>query len=92
MGVVDIFKGRKDARVTDDALATGEQQPSSKDVHETSAHASSDSDNLSVEAQNEKEVIEHPDSITGDAQQGIQKAEAAALVWPKRVVYGIYGW
>lgn len=51
-----------------------------------------DSDTLSLEARNEKEVELNPDHITANAQMGQQKAEAAALVWPKWAVYATYGW
>ena len=54
--------------------------------------ASSDSDTLSLEARNEKIVQANPDRITSDAQLGVQKAEAAALVWSKKTVYLTYGW
>ncbi|KAH8660023.1 siderophore iron transporter [Xylariales sp. PMI_506] len=50
------------------------------------------SDTLSLEERNEKETIQHPVEITKDAQIGVQKAEAVALVWPKRAVYAIYAW
>jgi hypothetical protein len=49
-------------------------------------------DNLSLVDENEKETVEHPDEITKSAQIGVQKAEAAALVWSKSSVYAIYVW
>ena len=53
----------------------------------------SDSDDtLSLEAQNEKETKLHPDEVTRNADTGIQKAEAAALVWPMWAVYCTYAW
>lgn len=52
----------------------------------------SDSSRLSLEAQDEKEIQAHPDQITANAALGVQKAEAAALVWPKWAVYATYGW
>lgn len=51
-----------------------------------------DSDNLSLDERNEKEVQQHPDQVTATAQIGQKKAEAAALVWPKSAVYGTYAW
>lgn len=30
--------------------------------------------------------------VTSDAPAGIQKAEAAALMWSKSIVYGTYAW
>jgi hypothetical protein len=47
---------------------------------------------LSLEARNEKEVQQNPNQVTADAHQGIQKAEAAALVWTKPVLYATFAW
>lgn len=52
----------------------------------------SDSSDLSLFARNEKEVEQNPDKVTQDAHAGVQKAEAAAMVWSKKVVYATYGW
>jgi hypothetical protein len=49
-------------------------------------------DSLSLTEKNEREVIEHPDEITQDAQIGVQKAEATALVWSKTALYATYAW
>lgn len=54
--------------------------------------ADSASSRVSLEAQDEKEVNANPDQITAGAALGVQKAEAAALVWPKWAVYATYGW
>ncbi|KAK4870757.1 hypothetical protein LT330_005105 [Penicillium expansum] len=40
----------------------------------------------------EKELAQHPDSITEGAQLGQQKAEAAALSWSWPALVGIYAW
>ncbi|KAF2773163.1 MFS transporter [Teratosphaeria nubilosa] len=50
------------------------------------------SETSSLEEANEKEVQRHPNEVTKDTPLGIQKAEAAALVWPKKVVYATYAW
>nr|XP_003188889.1 siderochrome-iron transporter [Aspergillus niger CBS 513.88] len=60
--------------------------------HDDGIFSSSDHSQLSLEAQNEKEVETHPDEVTKDAQLGVQKAEAAALVWSKQAVYATYAW
>jgi hypothetical protein len=53
----------------------------------------SSGDDLSMEQRNEKEVELHPNEITkGDGPLGVQKAEAAALVWSKNAVYCTYAW
>lgn len=54
--------------------------------------ATSDSDTLSLEARAEKEANEHPDRVTSWEETGVQKAEAAALVWSKKAVYATYAW
>lgn len=51
-----------------------------------------DSSRVSLEALDEKEVRANPDQVTSNAAPGVQKAEAAALVWPKWAVYCTYGW
>lgn len=51
-----------------------------------------DSPRISLEAINEKEVRTNPNQVTANAAPGVQKAEAAALVWPKWAVYCTYGW
>ncbi|GKZ20201.1 siderochrome iron transporter 2 [Aspergillus brasiliensis] len=60
--------------------------------HGDGIFSSSDQSQLSLEAQNEKEIETHPDQVTQDAQLGVQKAEAAALVWSKKAVYATYAW
>jgi hypothetical protein len=50
------------------------------------------SDTVSLEEKNEREIVEHPNEITQDAQIGVQKAEATALVWSKTALYATYAW
>jgi len=91
MTIFNTLRHRKDH-----TIAEGVIHPESEDgknganvINDSSA---SDSDTLSLEAQNEKEVQAHPDQITRNADQGVQKAEAAALVWSKKTVLATYGW
>lgn len=58
----------------------------------TDKYDSDSTDTNSLEAQNEREVQQHPDQITGNAHIGVQKAEAAALVWGKPALMFIYAW
>ena len=51
-----------------------------------------DSDTLSLEQRNEKEIEVRPDELTPDAHLGLKKVEAAALVWPKWAVRATYAW
>lgn len=84
----DALKTRDNVTAPDvDTREPGKDEPKvSQDA------ANSDSDNLSLEAQNEKEVNLHPAEVTNNADKGIQKAEAAALVWPLWAVYCTYAW
>ena len=58
----------------------------------TDKYDSDSTDTNSLEAQNEREVQQHPDTITADAHIGVQKAEASALVWGKSALIFIYAW
>jgi hypothetical protein len=62
------------------------QQPTDKYDSDTT------SDTLSLEARNEREIELNPDQVTADAHIGVQKAEAAALVWGKPALIFIYLW
>jgi hypothetical protein len=59
---------------------------------EISDQPDTDSSRLSLEARNEKEIQQHPDQVTADAHLGVQKVEAAALVWSKKAVWATYAW
>lgn len=83
MGVLNSLRGRNDAHIA--AI-----NHDTKDVVDDSE--GSNADTLSLEARNEKDVQANPDTITSNAQEGIQKAEAAALVWSKPALYGAYAW
>lgn len=106
MGILDNIRGRQaknengngntnrltiSAPVTDTATMNGEAFKNKEVVGDAEA-TGSDSDNLSIEARNEKEVQQNPDEVTAGAQRGVQKAEAAALVWDKKAIYCIYSW
>lgn len=87
MGVFNLARNRRDDRVAADAVQFSDP---SKDF-ETPGTAS-DSDTLSLEAKNEKEVQEHPDQVTEYAGLGVKKAEATALVWSKPALYCTFAW
>lgn len=89
MGVLDNIRGRKDAVVAESTL-----QPEREPKNDVSVEhpATSDSDTLSLEARHEREIQQNPDQVTKEAEEGVQKAEAAALVWSKKTVWGIYAW
>ncbi|KAJ5153225.1 uncharacterized protein N7482_009703 [Penicillium canariense] len=62
------------------------------DIRTTTREQPGDVDAQSLEERNEREVHEHPDEITHNAQIGVQKAEAIALVWSKTALYATYAW
>ncbi|KAK5122194.1 Siderochrome iron transporter 2 [Meristemomyces frigidus] len=91
MRLFHALRNRRDARAAPNATDAG--AAFGKDETKVSQdYTNSDSDNLSLEARNEKEVQTHPDQVTRDADLGVQKAEAAALVWSKKAVWATYGW
>lgn len=93
MGVLDMVRGRNDTRNAQAIANSNVDHPTVSDEKKSADLSESDSDdNLSLEARNEKEIRLHPDSITADAQPGVQKAEAAALVWSKPALYTAYAW
>lgn len=89
MGVFSNIRGRKDAHVAEAAVQPELEPKTDASVSHPSA---SDTDTLSLEARNEREVEQHPDQITKQAEAGTQKVEAAALVWSKTTVWCIYAW
>lgn len=91
MGVFNAFRGRdNDAHIARAALDHKTANATGADITQTAA--SSDSDNLSLEARNEKEAQLNPDAVTADAELGVKKAEAAAIVWSKKAVIATYCW
>ena len=76
--VVDRLKGRKATHTVDDLRPVGETDA-------RLPHSGS------LEAPNQRDES-NPDEVTKEAQIGVQKAEAAALVWSKKAVYMIYAW
>lgn len=71
--------------------ADAAEELKSKPGHDQEAFPS-DADNASLEEKNEREVQQHPQEVTASAELGVQKAEAAALVWTKKTVYCTYAW
>lgn len=59
---------------------------------EIQEHQTGSSDTESLEQRNEREILERPNQVTQDAQPGIQKAEATALVWSSKALYSTYAW
>lgn len=85
-----LNRGNKSAQVAT-SIATSPEPHGDKEA-DIAYTSGTDSDTLSLEARNEKEVQLHPDQITANAQPGVAKAEATALVWPAWALYATYGW
>lgn len=96
MGVLDRVRGRDTSQLNAASLrpdpAPADAPADEKTPGQAAEYDSGDSDTLSLEARNEKEIEKHPDQVTATAEIGVQKAEAAALVWPKGAVYAVYAW
>ncbi|KAK0881488.1 Siderochrome iron transporter 2 [Friedmanniomyces endolithicus] len=88
MGFIPTIRLRKNAGVAAQVggFDSDQHEPPLQDS------SASDSDTLSLEARNEKEVQLHPNEITRHADLGVKKAEAAALVWGKKTVWATYAW
>jgi hypothetical protein len=91
MGLINTIHLRKRPHI---AAITGDttDEKTESNAYGEGIATPSDSDTLSLEARNEKEVQQHPDEVTAQADLGVQKAEAAALVWGKKTVYATYAW
>lgn len=76
-------------RATDNDVSPS---PDVKNAHDVEQPAPVSSSRVSLEQVNEKEIQADPNHVTDSAALGVQKAEAAALVWPKWAVYTTYAW
>lgn len=108
MGVFDAVRGRDDnGRMTQSVVDTTnfeESKHAQSDAAGTNTVAAppvydsqtpSDSDSafgVNGVLDDEQEVKQNPDHVTDKAGLGQQKAEAAALVWSRPAVAGIYAW
>lgn len=70
--------------------ATDSTQPASPAIPPHSS--STPSFGANGASDDEKEAERNPDRVTDQAGLGQQKAEAAALVWSRSAVFGIYAW
>jgi hypothetical protein len=90
MGFFDNLKSHRTSHVNEQTSPPEPEKGAVGNDHE--GPYETDSDTLSLEARNEKEVQLNPNHVTQNAQMGQQKAEAAALVWSKSAVYATYAW
>ena len=104
MGLPATAEGRDDGKIIDRTII-GEESHSSQneklEAHEDSGDGSSydpesppslDGSHGGDMLDDEKELEQHPDSITEGAELGQQKAEAAALAWNRPALVAIYAW
>ncbi|KAJ5287905.1 siderochrome-iron transporter [Penicillium angulare] len=89
MGAIDAVFGRNEnGRMSKpfvpSAEGTEKQEPSTDVTPNTPPGEDS------LEWRDEKEIQENPDQVNTSVQLGVQKAEAAALVWDKKALYMIY--
>lgn len=62
-------------------------------VYDSQTHSGSETSfGINGVADDAKEAERNPEHVTTQAGLGQQKAEAAALVWSRPVVFGIYAW
>ena len=93
MGISRFMRrGHQDSQTAADISASANPEIEKTEPKVALDNSGSDSDNLSLEARNNKEIQNHPNEVTVDAQPGVRKAEAAALVWSKPAVYATYAW
>ena len=85
MGFFD--KLRSSSRADSAETSPSQNDAEKHDIKDSAYGTDTDSDRLSLDERNEKEVQLHPDQITQNAQSGQQKAEAVALVWSKPALY-----
>lgn len=91
MGILDTVRGRNNS-VAPDALAAEDHERKEGSPEAPPAYSNEKSERTSLEARGEHEVEQHPDEVTQNAETGVQKAEAAALVWSKKSLIAIYAW
>jgi hypothetical protein len=95
MGFLGLSKRSADVPAsspTQQDVEKADQQHQQPTVTSDKYDSDTTSDTLSLEARNEREIEQHPDQVTADAHIGVQKAEAAALVWGKPALIFIYAW
>lgn len=94
MGALDVVRGRDDnGRMTMSVVDTTNLEESKEVQFDSETPRDSDSAfGVNGVLDDETEVQQNPEHITDKAGLGQQKAEAAALVWSRPAVAGIYAW
>lgn len=94
MGALDAVRGRDDnGRMTQSVVDTTNFEESKHAQFDSQPPSDSDSAfGVNGVLDDEKEIQQNPERVTDKAGLGQQKAEAAALVWSRPAVAGIYAW
>lgn len=92
MGFLERIRGHKDAMAQNADRPDETTQHTNLSGKDGVLTSGTSADSLDLLQRNEQEVIQNGGHVTADAQIGIQKAEAAALVWSKKTVYITYAW
>ncbi|KAM5360907.1 hypothetical protein ACJA88_014665 [Fusarium oxysporum] len=92
MGFLERIRGHKDAMAQNADRPDETTQHTNLSGKDGVLTSGTSADSLDLLQRNEQEVIQNGAHVTADAQIGIQKAEAAALVWSKKTVYITYAW
>ncbi|KAH8788616.1 MFS transporter [Diaporthe sp. PMI_573] len=97
MRFLDKFKLPHDTNIVASTEQDGSPAADTKNEHDVEGPGipqleANSSSRASLEEINEKEIQANPDHVTAGAALGVQKAEAAALVWPKWALYATYAW
>ncbi|KAJ5507328.1 hypothetical protein N7527_009471 [Penicillium freii] len=74
------------------AINFGSDPKEPANIQTTTRENQANGETQSLEERNERELLEHPHEVTQEAQVGVQKAEATALVWSKTALYATYAW
>lgn len=90
MGIQDTIRGRAQNTLENIALLRFDRRNGEKTV--LSSGNDLPSPQLNQETSNGTIVKPESEEVTPDAHPGIQKAEAVALIWTKKVVYATYAW
>jgi hypothetical protein len=90
MGAFDVIRGRNNAKTVQTVVGTDKYQfKDGKDFPANNLEI--ESWNPSPETQSNAGLRQNPgETLTAQAQPGMQKAEAVALIWSKKAAYGTY--
>lgn len=89
-GLKNQIFSRRAALSAEGTIIKNDDFSSSSDQGAENKQDTVDSNNL--EFLQDADVRKHPDQVTQSASAGVQKIEAASIVWPKKMVYAVYAY